>query len=751
MAYGTHDTNPGETVPQPMFRVLLSDVQAEGNDPADGEVTLPGWGAEYHADALIPMSMTWSASGRPTTLTLRYLLGGNADVAEDRTEDIMHARYHGCRVRLVETRVDDETGEETPVEWFAGIVGMDSLKIQGSPQDEHYQLVAYGPELRLGAKVVTGQWWADDDSVKATIANGGNLSQREDTFATDLPVVFNAGGLPNMASQNSELVENAQWIAAGEGYEARVFVPGDYRPMWNGVVNLQAEHWTAYRAVRSLVEWFDNYDVIASGPTDWDAIHDVLGDVEIGEVDVEGLPLTDALARVLNPIGYGYCLVPWSATSEPWKHELFVYSLKDPALRLKPYLAAFGSNIRSDEGRRGEVQRLHFSGDSHHIRNSVTVYGDPEQVQVALEFHDGDGADPDLHPYWSTFDYPLTTYLTDGVFDIRNISAANRETLIDRYHPDGKEHSQYRHIWRSFCWNEDGQSSENIRLSQGGTPELPDLSGYEIGDSDGNYAIRPRPVHATLTYDDSALSIETIPAKVTLIADGVDYDPVQVEIPVSIWPDRAGFTIERPLFTIGKSSTGAKAGKIDYWRPFKDVAFPDTVNAATQKALKEISYLTLLNNTLTQTGQTMRLVLSGSIDDDKYVKGEAKRETGSSWPIVSQAVVRAPGRFRKYVVGDDITGTERELDESAAALALAQRVRDWGEDMVGHCSIMLRHLSRAFYPGFGVPATQGRVVDLTVDGGDGAVCPVVRSVKFTFGNTRTTELVLDSPLLKVTR
>ncbi|KKK59253.1 hypothetical protein LCGC14_3036260, partial [marine sediment metagenome] len=62
---------------------------------------------------------------------------------------------------------------------------------------------------------------------------------------------------------------------------------------------VQAVHWTAYAALRSLIEWVDDYDVI-SPETDWDAIADALGSAVIAETAVDALTLDEAIGDLLD-------------------------------------------------------------------------------------------------------------------------------------------------------------------------------------------------------------------------------------------------------------------------------------------------------------------------------------------------------------------------------------------------------------------------------------------------------------------
>jgi len=381
------------------------------------------------------------------------------------------------------------------------------------------------------------------------------------------------------------------------------------------------------------------------------------------------------------------------------------------------------------------VQRLHILRDNHNVCNDVTVLGRPRRVQVTLTFH----IEPscrDLHPRWDVSEHDLADYADeDDVIDLLALSAEAAALLQRRYHSGGEEFQSFRHVWRSFCWNEDAGLSEFAQL--GGQPLVPDLGGlWGLGEGvSGRHARVPRPVGPTLEYQDDSRECFR-PARVVLSAGSAAVDITES---VEIWPDRAGLTITRDLFTVsGREIVSA-------WRPFAD-----STDDGVSDDLRQMSYLTLLHNTLRGEGVGMTIALSGSIDDDRCVRGHAVRRPRSSWPLVARKVVRL-ATYQQQRTTDTPPGEADIVDETAAAEAHAAALRDAGEDELGHASIVLPMLSRSYAPGTGIDATAGREVELTVDGGDRRDCAVVRSVRFRFGAIHTTELVLDSPLLGLAR
>ncbi len=95
-------------------------------------------------------------------------------------------------------------------------------------------------------------------------------------------------------------------------------------------------------------------------------------------------------------------------------------------------------------------------------------------------------------------------------------------------------------------------------------------------------------------------------------------------------------------------------------------------------------------------------------------------------------------------------------DDSDAAAAYASAVQDVTADAIGHGSIILRGIDRTYNVGDAISNTRGREVNLRIGGREIAdaetFAPVVIAVVWNFQSGAVkTELVLESPLLQVTR
>jgi hypothetical protein len=688
------------------------------------------------------MRLHWASSGRVSTLRLRRVLGaGPGQPAALRAEDA--GLSPGDRIRLVEVR-----GRADTIEWFRGYVAQERLVVQGEGRGDACEVVAYGPEILMQGKAVTGQWHATPAVDEAMLSGQCPADQRVggQTFRSHLPVVFNEHGRAN-ASPATLRGQDAAWHLDGDAEAAtargRTFDSPGRRAVGEDFT-YEADFWSAAAAAQSLVETVDDYEVIA--PASLGDLPAELSENALGEVSVEGLNLLEALRAVLVPAGYGFAVEPWAG--EDGRHALRVFALHgrpDGSRVRTPYMAPVDGaalTVADAQAQRAEVQRIEFLRDNHNVANDVTVIGDQKRSQAILTFRPGGGK---LKPAWDTDAFDLEIWASEGVVDPMQWGpdgpdCGDTTSFDDQYTYGGHDAAAARHAFRSFAWNEDGALGSVIE-----TPA--DLSEFGVGDEGGNYVRRPRPVGPTFVLDDAATRVRTLPAFVQLGVDGDGWSWMQ--IPAVIWPDRAGFTIPvNPLWD---------------WYPYAGQYGRNTLSGVSGATLFDQygkwNYLTLLLNTLTGGGEAaLALRLVGSIECDQAVQGRAARQVTSSWPLTAAKIVRAEHRFRWRQVPQEadpwrLADSRYDLcDDTDAAGDLATTVRDVLEDEVAHGSIVLRCLSRGYGPGDVVPRTGGRVIDLTVRGGTGDVAPVVVAVNWDFQDgVNKTELLLDTSLLGIVK
>jgi len=724
-------------VTPPRLRVLARRVVAG----SEGE---PAWSQPYPAAAVEPRQLRWGANGRLTTLTLDCRLGvGPGRTAFARAEQDEPWPTTGDQVELI-----DDSPE--PVRWFTGHVGQESILIQSNPDAEHRRLVAYGPELRLRARAVHGQWCKTPavDDLQRTGELAATDTVRDNVFEADLPCVFNLDGRPNASGATDAAGGDAGWRLHGEvgpdEHHGRVFEPvgRTVRTDDGAGVAIEAEYWTAYTALRSMVEYVDRYQVI-SPDTDWNAIAQHLSDVVLPEAVVEGETLLGAIGRILLPIGFGFCLEPWDdgrtyADGRP-RHVLHVFSRHGAEQTGYPPVLAdnrFG-NVAGDsiDGRIAQVQRLEFLRDSHNVCNDVRVIGDLQRLQVCLTFDDNEST-RDLHPAWDTDTHDLADWAVGEIIPEMDAMCYDAgglpdgEQFLRRYSRAGRENLAYFDVFRTFVWNEDGAYRPLVT-------DEPDLAALL---STSSYARRPRPVGPTLCRATEQTGSGVLPAYVEIGVVGDDN--AWILLPqVKVLTDRAGFTINVP--------------RLDTFYPYANA--DATLREAYCRGPGKFSLATLLYNALRSDAgagdYAARFRLIGTIAADTAVTAEAPYQLNSTWPFRSTRIEYRPDRFklRRVAAGGNPAGRDViAADDSVAAASHAERIRDVAEDAMGHGSIVLRTLTRSVRPGMAWPRTAGRPVNLQVSAGGQWRSACVAGVTWNFAEgAGKTELTLDSPLLQV--
>ena len=441
----TNRRKPSADIISPLFRLFIA--------PPSGE----GWKSEYESDLYEPTRLIESDGGEYSTLEYRVVLG--ADPRIEGTDDQVRVEtskfiQSGSRIRLV------DAAKDPPEEWFVGYSAQDYMIIQGSPQEERRTFTAYGPEWLLDKNVVTGKWFASNAADSAIL--GGALAKgdryRSAVVQTDIPCVFNANSLPDMSGLG--------WALPTQygGNDANVFTPGDRKSEseW-----LESKTWTAYKALRSTIEWFDDYEVISKNQTDWTAIKKLLDGITIGEVSIDGLPLLSAVRAILGPLGFGFRLAGKSDGS--FKHKLEVYDRRADRVGQNPYLPPVGSDATDEKGSRGELSSIRFLRDAHNLRNVVTVCGQPEMVQTELRYYTWMFDLKDMAPAWDIEKHPIPVD-SDGKFNVTQLEDA--EAFGNKYHSTGSNFPENQNVWRKFIFNEDGGASGIA---------LPDLPSFGLG------------------------------------------------------------------------------------------------------------------------------------------------------------------------------------------------------------------------------------------------------------------------------
>ena len=733
-----------------IYRSGVSTVKAKDN-PGDQEYVKPAWGKPTVEPFWYPLSLRWGSNGQMSTLQIKVVLGQGAGKSRQRAED--DRCNPGDHIELMQMAAGAGPKDRFEKLWFSGHIGQEAMLIQAHPDVESVTLTAYGPELLLSHKVITGMWVAKASqgvaAMQGTLAAAAAI--RANAWEARLPAIMNPNGRGNSSEEvwrlTSYTMEPLGYEATSANNKCRVFSSPDAT-----ACNSVSEKWTAYTALRSVVEWVDDYDIISYPRTNWKAIAQLLGSTPVRDVNLTGKNLLQAMNAILVPVGFGFALEPWMGK---WgSHRLVVFRLRDPAnfanVNMAPILGG-NVDITSAAGRRAMVQRVDYLRDNHAVKNHIIVQGAPKITERSLVF-DYNSATTDLQPYWDTSTYDLDDYDKSNIIGGGNwASAAKRLEWMQRYKLTGTEYLTYKHVFRSFAWNEDGGLSDIIQ-SAPNTPILPreairdDYTGRSdvTTDQDEYFFFRPRPAGPRVKYADS----------ITISTSGA-LEPPLVELGIA-GDDDSWVKVPPAAYSLSRHRCliHFKVQELDKWFPWQteeNKSGADTLHKLYQK----LNFATALHNSIRAYGAdelTIRLTAGFEMDDS--VRYEQARQLDSSWPFDARALVYMPRRFKYRDVEGSISASSEPatIDDGAGDGALdlyGQRIRDALEDAVGHGSVVLRGLHRAYYPGQGLRKLSGRNIDLSLPGRRqnkaASIAPVIVGVTWHFaGGVNKTELLLET-------
>ncbi|MCE5325326.1 MAG: hypothetical protein LLG01_02815 [Planctomycetaceae bacterium] len=713
----------------PIMRVYHARVVAGG---------APQWRREQVRPYWTPLHLHWQADGQPAQLDVSVVLGHSAQKPRRRPED-----DHCCpgdRIRLVQV-LAGSGGSGIEIEWFCGVVTGQTLAVGSGPDVESLTLTAQGPELLLSQKIITGQWWPTAELDALEMQGDLTLAQasRDGVWEARLPVVLNGGGLGNASGSDWRLSNGPS-----EANKCKVFAAPS-----RTAGSARSVHWTPYSALRSVVEWVDGGAIISSAATNWTAIEALLGQAPLGTLDLTGMNLVQAMRAILDPLGYGFAVEPWRADRQG--HRLLVFPRSDPARQAQVCMAAAagGVSIASAQGQRSQVQAMRIVRDAQHVRNRIIAAGDIKRTQRTLTFHH-EPATRDLHPFWDAAAHDLASYARDNVIGPNNMAGTSSLVTWQQRYSGADE--QYRHVFRTFVWNEDGGLSEIVADDEGAA-RMPDLAS--LG-RDGKFARRPRPIGPRFEFADSGSQNQSAFAaaggafKAPLVELGlarhagglyVEDADAWIALPprqATVRPDRAGVSIIVPDLLA--------------WRPWM-ANRKISGGQSLHYRYGHLNYATLLHNAMRAAddgSMMLRLRVTGSVEMDDCVSHEAARSSESAWPFDSAAMLRAGERFKYRSVGDTVSASlPATVDDSPALQALAQRARVAAQDALTHGSVTLRGLQRAYSPGMALARLQGRNIELSarraVNGAGECGVPAIVAVRWDFQNgAGKTELNVDS-------
>lgn len=334
---------------------------------------------------------------------------------------------------------------------FEGVLQRQSFRVQtaGGREDEGMQLVAIdGPTIDNLAPehLIRGRWIQD-------------LGQAEGTITLidtpGVPAVFNRGGMPNMMSPDQFDVDDE---ATELDLQASAFTfDGDYR----------AQYWTLRKALLSiLVYWLygrQGEPLTRSSTLEWYTYQALTGldetagggaerwtglDAILPEVDVQGLGVYDALARVCAAGGFEMAIAPRLGRPAPTGDGVVaadrLYEIRiwragggpENTLKLRKRVDALVEDLPPEEElAQNNVNILSALRDATGVRNHVVAVG-RTLLEVTVP----------LKPLWSPDDVSSATVNAELHGKVEAGSAASEYT--QRHTSKGSDFGDYGHVGR---------------------------------------------------------------------------------------------------------------------------------------------------------------------------------------------------------------------------------------------------------------------------------------------------------------
>ena len=615
---------------------------------------------------------------------------------------------------------------------FGGYMVQGELGIEDDAETLQYRLA--GPEWAWGAggrgsgsfQAIRGQRrrnakadedWTADDSAVAGVGDQINVTAERCTF--------NAGGRRNMTTADVQL-------GGASGALGRIFESPDRKV--NGT--LAADWWTVNRAAKLLVELINNPDLTGiQAITDWAAVDAILGAAKsMRDVQVDGLGLWDALAKVLGPEFFFY-VDPRPQKVDTWGNFRVRFAGRTDDIdgtEADFWLDARGTSVADGKPC---VRRLQAVKTIERTVNQVTVLGRAVRHVRLVYWGKETGNKKDagkqlaLQHGWNPGLADLHDYAKSGKVNIATAQDTDEKykNWRDRHVVRGKDFDAYKAAFRLFTWNEANEL-------QGAAPKYgngytgvevawyaPDLSGiadgaglFDPAKGLGEYCRRRRPVLDTQYLDGQLDQWRRVKPKLWIAAvpeTGEQTEPTPdkfVSVPNDKWaldPERAAVWITEPDLLL--------------WTPL--MSEPTADSGDTTVVPDDRSFASLL-----YSGR-LRMILEGSVETDWALEGAAPRTDDSGSPVVREALVRADDVYAYSAEGpsaigspvaDSLAGTP--VDQREDAQSYAEQLRAGGQDEQVHSSLLATGTWGVQGIGKMIYAIYGRYINLSSTSGRGA-------------------------------
>jgi hypothetical protein len=719
---GIFDTQPSDSplsVDVPPMAVYVARIKANADPTAN-----PTWGSFRLEPRLkvLEISKGSSLSG-PSHASLQFVPGAPLTADDEFIEDSVPLGQ-GDRVLI-------GIGRGSDIRYlFAGTVTQAHLVVSATNETETVHI--RGPEWAWGqrrgsgsADPVYGQFRRESAADHLFFIHSEALTSRDSLvqFAA-FKTVFNPDGRKNCTADQVQLASAAPSI---NGY---CFDTTDREYSGASVVRF----WTKLDAVKYLLCLYNDPLITGIDLPDFGILGLLLRpgavDQVLRSVDVDAMPLWEALQRVLEP-DYGFYIDP-RPDGQNWrgfKIRFFKRGQDIDGSEADLWLNPFQTPI---DRAAASLTRIEAAKDASKIANRVTVLGS-KVCHVKLQYHGGltpTLSAPEkklaLQHGWSHSVGDLFQFagnVSGGTYkgvEWYNIDNAGQPTIDiwNQYHvTTGAKFAGFAEAFRLFTWNEGAQHS-TTDISAAANPKYgnpaatgvtynwfePDLTGIaDSADRPGVYCRCNRKLLDTAYADQgSPDGWRRVPPILYMAAASEASDAV-----ISPWIEiRSHYR-----FDPERAAVWFTAPDLARWYPLQHT--DHAANAATEDVR---SFATLL-----VTGK-LRLMIEACVPTDFGLEVVAERTADSGLAMIRKTVVRRPEDFsRMTVFADGVTSplglATDALDQTADAQLLAEQIRSVAQRQSVHASLQ----TAADWPeqsiGKMLTATKGRVIDLS-DGTD---------------------------------
>lgn len=638
------------------------------------------------------------------------------------------------------------------VRWrFAGYVVTAALLIEDKSEQMTYKVI--GPEWPLGDPSAQGAYSLVFGQVRrgSIVDDSWSKDISRETVFEDLDIlvdercIFNPDGRGNMSSVDAVLTPNGVAMVKG-----RIFDEPDRKINSVVVTGL----WNVLQATKILTTFYNNPKVTnIIGPRKWETLpfteDDPMrpSDPSTNEVDCNGLPLWQALTKVLAPrFGFYIDPTPSGINGTDWGNFQINFFGRSQGTNSNTPNASLSLNPRGTPMSQADpcIVRIESARDTSKICNNVTTIGKSvAHIRLvywgAVQLTDKQKVTA-LQPLWDNNADKLADY---GSIDDQGNKVVNSATVekttdartkwLTQYVATGQTHGNHENAFRKFGWNEAGEY-DGLLSPYGPTitvpvfrPEIYEVV-YDLLSKTKGFFRRRRPMMDAAfmpvnAVDDWQKQPATLYMAIASSATDSNFKSWK-------WKEISRWQYELDPY---RAAIRFTADNLVDWKPFAKDDKDDQPTPDQKTPQDERNYATLLYSGV------LRMCLEGTVEMDTPLTSTSAPDQFSGTPYYRNIFVNGGSTFLKtFVYDDDLSSPMKDgagnarvplsIDRTAECDAYTERLRDTGEQQSVHASITVEGDWPLQVIGSVITEISGRKIRMTSSpaGGRGAQIVAVR-------------------------